>query len=288
MGLWRFIQSLKETAEETTSTIRWLLGVFLILAVIGVAFGKWISGLNTLQIASFYIGIGIIVLIGITFLVDWNTRRNIYRIPDLLALIDELTLDLIDEYEFPKENEDVTDDLAKVIGTGDINQLKSAVREKRKSAVESELTRMNNHYNSLVNSKKPQEALQNLLLTSGFLNSHDIGLKRVTNTPRYNRLYKTIKTLQKRVPSANINMKINEYWKWSEGLYSLILTTKPLMNIPGLKELMPPKYLASSSMMRPQIQDFTTVLISGVRESIESYKERERGLNKNNAGPKKS
>jgi hypothetical protein len=241
-----------------------------------------------IQIISFYVGIGIIALIGITFLMDWNTRRNIYRIPDLLALIDQLTLDLIEDYKLPNETEDITDDLAKVIGLGDINQLKTAVKDKRKRGVELELTSITNHYSSLVNSKKPQDVLQNLLLSSSFLNSHNIGLERVTDTPRYHRLYHKIKTLQRRVPSANINMKINEYWRWSEGLYSLILSAKPIMNISGLKELMPPKYLATSTMMQPQILDFTTVLISGVRESIESYKERDKELDKNNAIKKKS
>ncbi len=222
---------------------------------------------------SFYVGIGIIFLIGFTFLLDWNTRRNIYRIPDLLALIDQLALDLIDDYEFPAETEDITDDLAKVIGIGDIGQLKAAVRDKKKKQVEAELARITNHYNNLVNSKKPQETSQNLLLISGFLNSHGVGLERVTSDTRYQRLYKTIKTLQKRVPSASINMKVNEYWRWSEGLYSVILSAKPFMSLPGLKELMPPKYLATSNILRPQIQDFTTILISTVRENIEAFKE---------------
>jgi hypothetical protein len=81
-------------------------------------------------------------------------------------------------------------------------------------------------------------------------------------------------------------MKINEYWQWSEGLYSMLLTFKPSILMPGLQELLPSKVVAGSAMMQTIFEEQTSVLISAVRESIIKYKERNLKLVTNSSDKK--
>jgi len=268
---WR---SFRDTIDETTSTIRLAVWVVIVLAGVYVAFGKWWSSLSMGQQIAFWVVIGGLAIVVLTYLMDWRRKRGIDRIPDLLAVIDQLTMEYIDEFSPEEISEDASDSLARILGIN-ISRLRVAVENGDEKQIDEEYQKVWKQYDRFLSPKnRIQDALQDLLYMSAFLDTQNMGLKRVTNTQKYHRLRNRVKSLQKMVPSANINLKVNEYWRWSEGLYCIALTTKPIMLVPNLKKKMPPKLIASAATVRPTIEQATSILISQVRESIINYKER--------------
>jgi len=156
-----------------------------------------------------------------------------------------------------------------------VRQLRIAVDQNDEKQIEQEYEKVLKQYDKFLNPKKKGEDVQqDLLLVSAYLNARNIGLKQITDTQRYHRLRNRVKALQKMVPSAAINMKINDYWRWTEGLYCILLTTKPVVLAPTIGKKIPPKMIASAGTVRPRIEEATALLISAVHESIETYKER--------------
>lgn len=270
---WR---AFRETVDETTSNIRWCLGVVAMIGTITVIIGRWLSTLNTIQIVALYVVLGCLVIIGITYFVDWRRKKSVENIPELLAKIDQLTLQYIEAFDPPSKPEQVSDNLAKMLGLN-TTQLKAAMRRQDQEGIELEYEKVMRQYqHKFANpSNKAPETIQNLLYMSAFLNDNEMGLKQVTATAEYQRLQDRVRMLQRMVPSPNINMKINDYWRWSEGLYCVVLTTRPFLFLPGIdKSRIPPKVRAANALMRPTVEQQTALLISTVRESIEQYKER--------------
>jgi hypothetical protein len=265
----------RDTLDETTSAIRWFLGVFAVLAALGVGLHKWLSSLNTIGLVSFYVLVGCLILIGFTFIWDWRRKRRIESVPDLLGRIDQLTLDYIDEFVPAVVPQDISNELAELLDL-DVHRLSQAVDKGDAIQVGEEYQKLLKQYERLLSPhRRTQDILQNLLLASALLNDNGVGLQQVTDKQRYHRLHNRAKALQKMLPRAAINMKVNEFWRWSEALYCVILTTKPIVLMPALaKKMVPPKARAASVIMRPAVEQITSALISGVRESIETYKER--------------
>ena len=280
--------SLRDTFDETTSIVRWFLGAIVVLSGLTVALGKWLSQLNAWQAVAFYVLIGALVLIAFTFAWDWQRKRSIESIPDLLARIDQLTLEYIDDFTPKSISLDIIRGLAKLIGAeAHVDGLIMAVEKGNKQKVEQELEEISKQYDRFVSPKKrTEDTLQNLLFISGFLNANNVGLECVTDHEKYHQLYTRVRYLQKMLPSAETNIKINEYWRWSEGLYSILLSIKPIVHMPKFDEMVPPKFTAGRQLMRPTIEGLTAIYISAVRESIQKYKER--NIEKTSKDKKKS
>jgi hypothetical protein len=279
--------SFVDTVNETTSAIRWAIVVVIMLAGLYVAFGKWFSSLTVGQQIAFWIVIGGLVLIGVTFILDWRRKRSIDSIPDLLGIIDQLTLEYIDEFSPVVESQDDSDGIARILGLN-VRQLRIAVDQNDEKQIEQEYEKILKQYEKFLNPKKKGEDMQqDLLLVSAYLSARSIGLKQITDTQKYHRLRNRVKALQKMVPSAAINMKINDYWRWTEGLYCILLTTKPVVLAPGIGKNIPPKMIASAGTVRPRIEEATALLISAVHESIEMYKERHKEKTEDKSKDKK-
>jgi LPXTG-motif cell wall-anchored protein len=282
---WR---SFMDTVNETTSAIRWASGVVIVLAGLYTAFGKWFSSLATGQQIAFWVVIGGLVLIGVTFILDWRRKRSIDTISDLLGIIDQLTLEYIDEFSPIVGSAEDSDGIARILGLN-VRQLRIAVDQNDEKQIEQEYEKVLRQYDKFLNPKKRmEETQQDLLLVSAYLNARNIGLQQITDTQKYHRLRNRVKALQKMVPSAAMNMKINEYWRWSEGLYCILLTTKPMLLAPAIGKKVPPKVIASATMIRPRIEEATTLFSSAVHESIETYKERHKEKTNKDKDKKKS
>ena len=242
------------------------------VAAIGITIRHWLKSLDTLQLSLLLVVLLCLLLIGLTYFLDWRRKKNIDNLPELLSQLDQLTLDYIDDFvPHSKTPETLLNDLASLFGM-DIGQLKHAMLTQNHKLAQQEFIRLSNKYERFANLKKLPENLLTLRLMGGLMNEYNVGLAHITDVEEYRNLSQRIKRLQKRLPTAAITAKVNEYSSASEGLYSLLLSTKPFANIGTLKELIPARERAHSLIMRSVIEGYTTTLISAVRESIEKYK----------------
>lgn len=266
-------KSFRDTVDDTTSTIRGVFWVVGVVAVFIIVLGNWLATLNTIQITALWIAGVCLALIIFTYYLDWSRKRSIDNIPELLAQLDQLTLDYIDGYIIKNAPEALLNDLAKMMNM-DIGNLKTAACSGNKKQAEQAFAQFVEKSSRYSNPKKFQENIMTLRLMGGLMNEYDSGLARVTNTAEYQRVYRRIQQLRKRLPSAVISAKINEYFHQSDGLYSVLLSIKPFESLGTLKEMIPARIRAHSDVMRPIIEGHINTLISGVRESINDYKQR--------------
>jgi hypothetical protein len=186
-----------------------------------------------------------------------------------------MTWDFIDEFEF-NLSQDAWSEMLKDYGVllgMDFHRFTTAVISQDKNIVDEEFDRINKVYSRKLNpQKKLSESLADLRDMGGLLNSYNCGLESITETLPYQKLKSKIKSLQRKSPSMKISTKVNDYFYWSEGLYSILLSIKPLTEFP--KSKMPTKVSAKKSQIRPIIEGQINNLISGVRESIIEYKDR--------------
>jgi amino acid permease len=92
---WR---SFRDTVDDTTATIRSILWMVGIVAVIILVIRKWLESLDTIQTAALWVALVCVGLIVVTYYLDWQRKRNVDRMPELLAQLDKLTLDYINDY----------------------------------------------------------------------------------------------------------------------------------------------------------------------------------------------
>jgi hypothetical protein len=266
---WRFIT---ETVEDTLSAIR---GVAVVAGIIGgifIVIGKWWTTANYVQKSGALAVIISAAVIGFTYFLAWKRVNDTNKIPELLLKLDQMTLDYIDNVAHSLETpEALVDDLAKLFGW-DIAPLKSAAKFNDKQLAEAEFRKFAQRYETLLNRKKVTDSLANLRLMGALMDDYKVGLSRITTTKDYERLFQRVKTLQRRLSSVDTSKKVNEYFYVSEGLYSVLLSSQPFMNLGSLKTLIPTRLRAYRSIMRPLIEGHTATLISAVRESIEQHK----------------
>ncbi len=261
-----------DTVDSTTRFFRGLLWMVTIIMAIGIIIRQWLSSLDTLQIVFLVIGLLCICLIGFTYYFDWRRKKSVDNIPDLLSQIDQLTLDYIDNSDLHSDKpQELLDDLGKLLNM-DVSQLKRVALERNKEEAQYEFQRFTDRYSKYLNPSKTtkKDTVWNLLLIGSTLNEYGVGLANITDTEEYKKLYDRVKNLQRQVPTAEINMKINAYFNGSRGLYSTLLSTKPIEG--ELRALIPIRIRASNGMLRNIIEGQTAILISEVRESVQASK----------------
>ena len=266
---WR---SFRDTVDDTTSTIRsifWMVGV---VAVIILIIREWLESLDTIQTIAIWIALVCLGVILLTYFLDWQRKRNVDKIPELLANLDKLTLDYIDNYAISSP-EGLVDDLASLFNMN-IGELKAASHSGSKKRAELAFQDFTARYERYHNSKKFQDNIMSLRLAGGLMNEYHVGLASITNTKDYQRLYERIKYLRRRLPSAYIATRVNEYFHQSEALYSMLLSVKPFENLGDLKSLISAKTRAHTEVIHSIVEDYVGTLISAVRESIDDYKQK--------------
>jgi hypothetical protein len=261
------LDTIKDAIEKTG----W---VVIMVGAVGVFLRQWFHGIDTVQLILILVAVFGFLMVCVAYYLKWQRSRSVENIPELLSQIDQIALDFIDDYIPESEKpEELIDDLTSVLRL-DSYQLKLAMKSKNKKRIEQELDRIVVQYERLLNpNKKTQETLTNLLLVASTLDDYHAGIGNIENSPKYQKLYSRIKTLQKRAPTVEISIKINDYFNWSRGLYCVILSIKPLTSQHEVNELVPARAKATAKMFRPLVESNTATLISAVRESIYKSKE---------------
>jgi hypothetical protein len=265
------LRSLRDTVDDTTSTIRSILWMLGVVAVIIIFIRQWLKSLDAIQTVALWVTLSCLGLIIVTYYLDWQKKRNVDKIPELLAQLDTLTLDYIENYRAVPTPETLLNDLAKIFNV-DIGELKAAAFSGNKKRAETEFERFTNNFSKYANAKKFQENIMTLRLAGGLMNEYHVGLASITNTQEYQHIYQRVRILRRRAPSAAISAKINEYFNESEGLYSLLLSVQPFASLGSLKEMIPARIRAQQDVTLPIIEGHLDTLISSVRESIDDYK----------------
>jgi hypothetical protein len=267
---WR---AFRDTVDDTTSTVRaifWMLGV---VAVIVVFIRKWLGSLDTIQMAALWVALACLGIIVVTYLLDWRRKRSIDKIPELLAQLDKVVLDYIENYTMPNISERLLDDLAN-LNNINIGELKAAARSGDRKQAENAFFRFGQRYEKYRDHKKFQEQIMNMRLAGALMNEEHVGLVGIIDTREYQRIYQRVRDLRKRLPSQAVSGKINDYFYQSEALYSMLLSIKPFENLGNLRELVPARMRASREITFPIIEGHMNTLISAVRESIDDYKQK--------------
>lgn len=275
----RRILSLFETAKDTTTTLLWLFGAVSMLGAIGLAFEKWFSHLSTFGIVSFYVMAGGLFLVICTLVLNWMQKRDIERIPDLIEKLDVLTTNFIDDFRFDLTEDKwkkVNADYSSILGI-DLCGLEEVCRnpatpQKKLDLAYDGVCRA--YLKNLDPQRQQEESLEYLGDMGSILDSYNCGLSVLKATPQYQKLEKKIKALQRKAPSAYISVQVNNYFIISERLYILLMGTKPLFEQQTWNDRLPVKVKAKKSQVRPIVEGQIANLISGVRESITKYKER--------------
>jgi len=272
-GLREKWDSFRATVDDTTATIRAMIWAVEIGAVITVLIGQWLANLNTIQRVSLWVAGACLIIIALTYLLDWNRKKATDKIPELLAKMDGLVFDYIDNEIIQNSPEELVTDLAKLMNMN-IDNLKSAAASGNRNRAEEEFAKFADTHSRRFNSKNFSDNIMNLRLAGAIMTEHNVGLVTITSTKEYQKLFQQVRYLRRRLPSVVMSRSINEYFNQSEGLYNMMFSIQPFANIGALKDIIPVRVRAYSDVVRPIVEGHTASLINAVRESIDDYKHR--------------
>jgi hypothetical protein len=277
---WR---AFRDTVDDTTSTFRSILWMVGVVSVIIVLVRKWLGSLDAVQIHALWVSGICLGLIALTYFLDWQRKRSVDKLPELLAKLDKLVLDYIENYDMPNVPETLLDDLARLMDIN-IGELKAAARSGDKKQAEQAFFRFGQRYEKYSNPKKFQDQIMNMRLAGALMNENNVGLTGITNTQEYQHIYQRVRNLRKRLPSQVISMKINDYFHQSEALYSMLLSIKPFESLGTLRNIIPARMRASHDVTFPIVEGHINTLISAVQESINDYKQKGKAATEKNRG----
>jgi hypothetical protein len=151
-NIWNKWNSFRSTVDDTTATIRavfWAVGAG---AVITIIIGKWLASLNTIQRVSLWVVGACIIIVALTYFLDWRRKRGIDKIPELLAKMDGLVFDYIDNNIIQNTPIELLDDLAKLMNMN-MSELKAAAASGNKNRAEQEFSKFTDIHSKRFNSK---------------------------------------------------------------------------------------------------------------------------------------
>jgi hypothetical protein len=208
-------------------------------------------------------------------------KHNVEKIPTYLWRLDILSIKYIKEFDItkvpPEDALKVAQDLGEYLNVNvpRIEQafLKDKVDSKTKQMGDYELDKIKKNTERLIDPKnKTQDTQKLLLIISGIMDEHGVGLNKLRETPNYKTIYEKIKKLQSVLPSVDTNIKIEEYFRWSTGYYSYLLGRKFISDRPDVLSKLTVADRITNNIIVPQIEASTITLISAVRESLEKIK----------------
>jgi phosphate/sulfate permease len=261
--------------SDTLSTIATVVGAVVAMGAAWAVIWTWVRTWDWMQR-----GIAIFIAICLAFLVVlalytlWR-KTQIRKIPALLYKLDSMLRDYVEQYEPDKAD---TMDVTKLVG--DLAELMhiaiypggDALKKADKKTIREQTERFNRAIGSLNIKNNSTEQLKLLMQVSALMNEHNIGLKRVKDTPQYQNILKRIRMLERIQPSPYVSINIDNYFRWSDGWYSQLLGTKFITSKPDIFQLSPAEYRAQAAYGKPVIEDAMDVLIAQVAESLQEKK----------------
>ena len=272
-----FFNSLSE-AQQAVITI---LGVVMVISAGWATAIEFIKNLSIASIVWYSIAILALICIFIVAFLTWWKKRNVEKIPAYLCLLDELSLKYIREFDItkipPEDALKIAMDLGEYLNVN-IPRIEQAfkndkVDSKSKQMGDYELEKIKKNTERLIDPKnKTQDTLKLLLIISGIMDEHGVGLKKLKETPNYKTIFEKVRKLQSVLPSVETNIKIQEYFRWSTGYYSYLLGRKFVSDRPDILSKFTVADRVTNNIIVPQIEASTITLISAVRESLEKIK----------------
>ncbi|PVV84018.1 hypothetical protein [Dehalogenimonas alkenigignens] len=255
------------------SVIQSIGGLAMIASTVGLALRQWALGLDTEQRVYIIIGFAGVGLVILSLILKWAETRRIDNLPVLLGKLDFMVAEYVDKTDI-NLSEDETNTLFKEqceLFKMDYGKFIAAMKSKDKARVKKAFTDMGESRARLLEvdpKKSTKDTLHKIMHFGALLDNHDVGLERLKQTPQYKKLYNRIQKLIHLSPSALINMRTNDYFNWSEGLYCSILSNKQITNNPEFTDCLPVEALTSARMMRQLVERTNATLITSVREAI--------------------
>jgi hypothetical protein len=274
--MFRRIREYFTVLSDAQQAVNTILGVVAMVALGWAIIWKWISQLDWVQKLAIGIAAFCLLIIFIVAFITWWRKRDIEKIPQLLSQLDEIAQAYIRDFDTktvnPQDIQAASLDFGEILKI-DVWRFSTSLEHKDRMMIRKQAEDAQKKINAFIDPKnRNNDSLKLLLMMSGAMNTHSVGLDRVKMTYDYQKIYKKIKYLQRIVPSAETNIRINEYFNWSTGLYSLLLGYKYALDKPQLAELLPAEERATTTFITPQIEGNIATLISAVRESLEKHK----------------
>jgi hypothetical protein len=216
----------------------------------------------------------LIVLSGYT----WWRKVQINQIPKLLYKMDGMLRTYVDQYN-PKnlpitQNELVhlAEDLGELFHIA-IYPLGNALKKGDRKAISTQTRRYNSALNTSTDVKNRKlESLKQMMQISALMNEYNIGLKTIKDTPHYKMLFDKVSLLERIQPNPDVSIKIDAYFRWSDGYYSQLMGMKFITSQPEIFQTSPAEYRATAAYARPVFEDQVDVLIAQVSESLQNNK----------------
>jgi hypothetical protein len=277
--LFRIMDFFTDISGKTAS----IVVVAGMIAAIWAIVWTWAKNLDKIQIGLFAFTTLCLFIFFLYLFGKWWRKHSLERLPDLIDRLDSITMDYIDNTEFKigvDEWKSLLGQYGSLIGM-DFHRLISATATTKidMSVTEEELSRFQKVYDRKSNTdpkNKFASSINDLRDIGELLNNYNIGLIKLKETKGYQRLMADIKILQRQLPTLAISIKVNDYLYQSEGYYSMLLSTKPIMEMSfnSSTSQMLIKASVKKGQMRPSVEGQITNLIASIRESIATYKER--------------
>lgn len=247
------------------------------IAVIWGIVWTWAQNLETIQIVLFSFATVCLFIFFLYIFGKWWRKHNLERLPDLVDKLDNITMHYIENRDLQMSKEEwmqMLGEYSALIGM-DFNRLIKASTSSDLETTDIELARLQKHYNNKLNpdpKNKLATSINDLRDVGELLNKYSIGLKPLKESKEYLRIVNEIKFLQRQLPSIAISAKVNEYLYQSDGYYSMLLSTKPLLEMKfDSKSQMLTKVSVKKGQIKPIVEGQITNLIASIRESIIAY-----------------
>lgn len=274
------MRDLWNSLSDTLSTVATAVGAVVAMGTAWAVIWTWVKTWDWVQK-----GIAYFIAICLTFLVilalyTWWRKRQIYKIPTLLYKLDNIFRDYVNQYDpdkaAAKDMDKLAEDLGELMHIA-IYPARDALKRGDWKAIQLQTQRYTKTIGSLDIKDNSTERLKLLMQISALMNEHNIGLSLVKDTPQYQKLFKEISMLERIQPSPYVSINIDNYFRWSDGLYSQLIGMKFITSKPDIFQLSPAEYRASAAYSKPVIEDYMDVLIAQVAESLQEKKRRTEG-----------
>lgn len=272
--------------SEMLSSVATIVGVVVAMASGWAVVWTWVGTWDWVQR-----GTAIFIAICLAFILTlaiytWWRRTQIHKIPILLYKLDGMLRNYVNHFN-PEEC--VGDDVNKLcIDLGElmhiaIYPLGNAFLKQDKSKLLAQTERYRKTIGDPAESIKNGQSLITLMQISALMNEHHIGLTLVKSTPQYQQVLKMVGELERIQPDPQVSIKIDNYLRWADGLYSQLIGMKFITSKPTHFAILPAEWRAVVSYSQPVVEDYADVLIAQVSKSLNNSKDKEKEDDKGRA-----
>lgn len=276
----RFLLRIMDFITDISGKTATIVVVAGMIAAAWAIVWTWAKNLEPIQIALFAFATLCLFVFFLYLFGKWWRKHSLERLPDLIDKLDNLTMHYIDNIDIKMSKEDwisMLNQYGSLVGM-DFHRLITASTNNDSTTRDAEMERFQKHYDRKMNpdpKNKFANSINDLRDIGELLNNYNIGLKALKETKEYERTITDIKILQRQLPSMLISVKVNEYLYQSDGYYSMLLSTKPLLEMRfDSNSQMLVKASVKKGQMRPMVEGQISNLIASIRESIITHRER--------------